>query len=537
MKTRKLNFLKIGILFFGITILLWNCEKEEISIDTIENFENIETELKKNTKIISLEDLQSKQKLNKTLQSLSRKFDINNTKSKSSNKKSKIVANDGSFTILTDNIRETSTDSTRTYSFLLEKPTLSTSAFENFVIERQKDSTYNFYIYHFEANFSQKDFPFTITTSLLDNDLIVNTNFVSLFSKGCGGGSTTMVSVYGWHCDCCGGRCNNHNPQWGHIGLEPVWVWNSGCGEKTYSNTSDDNWGTGNYTGTRSTGGTNLHDPSSPVAVIPPTMSQLLSGLITLTTQEENCLNKPSNIEQVEDLISYLLTNDTKDNQQQAQIFGQSAIDAICNGGGVDYENEIILECPKRDMVKDSSGKCVKKPCVGNPVANVEIPSPGKSGKKGGTFGCTRKDSRETCGGIKGDRKHSGLDIKAEVNTNTFSMYDGKVSDIRNSFSPGQYKKGSLGNYIQVTTIINGETVFIKYNHLNQVNVKKGDIIKAGDVIGLNGNTGNANPLQGSVIPHIHLQVFNTQWESINPLDFITTKFDNEFNPIHSDCK
>ena len=372
MKTRKLNFLKIGILFFGITILLWNCEKEEISIDTIENFENIETELKKNTKIISLEDLQSKQKLNKTLQSLSRKFDINNTKSKSSNKKSKIVANDGSFTILTDNIRETSTDSTRTYSFLLEKPTLSTSAFENFVIERQKDSTYNFYIYHFEANFSQKDFPFTITTSLLDNDLIVNTNFVSLFSKGCGGGSTTMVSVYGWHCDCCGGRCNNHNPQWGHIGLEPVWVWNSGwCGHRTYSNTSDDNWGTGNYTGTRSTGGTNLHDPSSPVAVIPPTMSQLLSGLITLTTQEENCLNKPSNIEQVEDLMSYLLTNDTTDNQQQSQIFGQSAIDAICNGGGVDYENEIILECPKRDMVKDSSGKCVKKPCVGDPLAIV----------------------------------------------------------------------------------------------------------------------------------------------------------------------
>ena len=54
MKTRKLNFLKIGILFFGITILLWNCEKEEIFIDTIQN---IETELKKNTKKISLENL------------------------------------------------------------------------------------------------------------------------------------------------------------------------------------------------------------------------------------------------------------------------------------------------------------------------------------------------------------------------------------------------------------------------------------------------------------------------------------------------
>ena len=35
MKIRKLNFLKIGILFFGITILLWNCEKEEIEKEVV----------------------------------------------------------------------------------------------------------------------------------------------------------------------------------------------------------------------------------------------------------------------------------------------------------------------------------------------------------------------------------------------------------------------------------------------------------------------------------------------------------------------
>ena len=32
MKTRKnklFNFLKFGILFFGITVLLWNCKKED----------------------------------------------------------------------------------------------------------------------------------------------------------------------------------------------------------------------------------------------------------------------------------------------------------------------------------------------------------------------------------------------------------------------------------------------------------------------------------------------------------------------------
>ena len=177
----------------------------------------------------------------------------------------------------------------------------------------------------------------------------------------------------------------------------------------------------------------------------------------------------------------------------------------------------------------------MKKPCKGDPVANIEI-APSKLGKKGGTFGCTRKAWKETCGGVKGDKNHDGLDIKAEVNTNTFSMYDGKVADIRDRFSPGEHKENSYGNFILVTTRINGETVFIKYNHLNEVHVKIGDRIKAGDIIGLNGNTGNANPPNDNVTPHIHLQVFNTKWESINPLDFLTTKFDNQFNPISNDC-
>ena len=29
MKNRKINFIKLGIFLFGISILLWNCEKED----------------------------------------------------------------------------------------------------------------------------------------------------------------------------------------------------------------------------------------------------------------------------------------------------------------------------------------------------------------------------------------------------------------------------------------------------------------------------------------------------------------------------
>ena len=69
MKIRKLNFLKIGILFFGITILLWNCEKEEIEKEVVKksnysvskiNFSDI----KQNTQLIQkLEKFSKRKKL------------------------------------------------------------------------------------------------------------------------------------------------------------------------------------------------------------------------------------------------------------------------------------------------------------------------------------------------------------------------------------------------------------------------------------------------------------------------------------------
>jgi murein DD-endopeptidase MepM/ murein hydrolase activator NlpD len=183
----------------------------------------------------------------------------------------------------------------------------------------------------------------------------------------------------------------------------------------------------------------------------------------------------------------------------------------------------------------DRNGKCVKVPCKGDPITNPEIASSGLSGKKGGTFGCTRKDIT-TCGGVYGKRNHNGLDIKASVNENAFAMYDGTVSIIRDTFAPGEYKKGSYGNFVVITAVIDGVTHNLKYNHLNTVSVIKGQKIKVGEIIGLTGNTGNAaDPI---VIPHIHLQVFNSNWtQSLNPEEFLKTKFDSNYNPIPNNCQ
>jgi len=114
-------------------------------------------------------------------------------------------------------------------------------------------------------------------------------------------------------------------------------------------------------------------------------------------------------------------------------------------------------------------------------------------------------------------------------------MYSGTISSIRNTFNPGEYKANSFGNYVVITTIINGNTYNIKYNHLNNVSVVANQVINVGDIIGLTGNTGNA--ASKKVTPHIHLQVFNSNWSTkLNPEDFLHTKFDSNYNPIPNNC-
>ena len=179
-----------------------------------------------------------------------------------------------------------------------------------------------------------------------------------------------------------------------------------------------------------------------------------------------------------------------------------------------------------------------EKPCAdcdgGNPLRNMEITSPGISGKEGGTFGCTRNGS--ICNGTIGKKWHDGLDLTADPNTNVFATHFGKVHSIRDTFAAGEYLEESYGNYVIIETEIEGEIHFIKFNHLNEVWVKKDDIIDIGDVIGLSGNTGNANSPLNPSTPHIHLQTFDSNWGSLNPMGFIFTIFSEDFESINNNC-
>ena len=98
---------------------------------------------------------------------------------------------------------------------------------------------------------------------------------------------------------------------------------------------------------------------------------------------------------------------------------------------------------------------------------------------------------------------HSGLDIAAPYGTSIKSASKGKVI-----FSGD---KGSYGNLIIVDC---GNGVQIYYGHCSKLYAKVGDTVKAGDVIGAVGSTGN------STGNHLHFEI-KINGVSVNPQNYI----------------
>ncbi len=104
-------------------------------------------------------------------------------------------------------------------------------------------------------------------------------------------------------------------------------------------------------------------------------------------------------------------------------------------------------------------------------------------------------------------RMHKGIDIGVKMNDTIRAAFDGKVR-LTN------YEARGYGNYVIIRHPNGLETV---YGHLNKHLVKPDQVVKAGDPIGLGGNTGR------STGPHLH---FETRYMgyAINPsaiFDFV----------------
>ena len=91
---------------------------------------------------------------------------------------------------------------------------------------------------------------------------------------------------------------------------------------------------------------------------------------------------------------------------------------------------------------------------------------------------------------------HAGIDFRSKNGTNTgldtvYSVVSGKVVKAENGTGFGQ-----VG--IQRTDK-NNQTILFSYAHLNSTNLKVGDTVKVGDVIGKTGKTGTSSP-------HLHVE-------------------------------
>ncbi len=120
---------------------------------------------------------------------------------------------------------------------------------------------------------------------------------------------------------------------------------------------------------------------------------------------------------------------------------------------------------------------------------------------KGQNFCFPIKKIKSSSYGWRWGRPHSGIDIALNVGDPIHVAFDGVVRLAKYN--------GGYGNCIVIRHYNNLETL---YGHLSKINVKVGQEVKAGDVIGLGGNTGR------STGPHLHFECrlmyacFDPEW-------------------------
>lgn len=108
-----------------------------------------------------------------------------------------------------------------------------------------------------------------------------------------------------------------------------------------------------------------------------------------------------------------------------------------------------------------------------------------------GTFGAPRD----------GGRKHEGIDIQAPVGTPVVAAGDGRVVDVN---AP---PNSTFGNQV---VIDHGNGMFTQSAHLDMLGVRPGDVVSAGQIIGLSGRTGDVPKGARS---HVHYEVrLGSKW-------------------------
>jgi len=113
---------------------------------------------------------------------------------------------------------------------------------------------------------------------------------------------------------------------------------------------------------------------------------------------------------------------------------------------------------------------------------------------------------------------HDGIDLAAAQGTAITSMRSGRVIAV-----------GAKGGYGQVIEVLQDDGKTALYAHTSSQNVKKGDLVAPGQVIGKVGMTGHASG------PHLHLRIKDEQGHLVDP-DTYRQQLANTSRPANHDA-
>jgi len=154
MKNKFKNYLKLGILLFGISITLLNCQKDDSIINVDQNVEILNDGY--SISIIDKEEVfQNKIIADKILPIL---------KTKTTNNSNKVTNDEHGFTIHTDNVKYLEKDNYHSYTFYVERD-YESNIIENLLLTLKDDGSYKPFLVQYNNENSQQ---------LIDNNTTVN---------------------------------------------------------------------------------------------------------------------------------------------------------------------------------------------------------------------------------------------------------------------------------------------------------------------------------------------------------------------------
>jgi murein DD-endopeptidase MepM/ murein hydrolase activator NlpD len=145
----------------------------------------------------------------------------------------------------------------------------------------------------------------------------------------------------------------------------------------------------------------------------------------------------------------------------------------------------------EKRLLKEAEDAARSRTKTENDLTRFQMPI---SGATSGAFGEWR-----------GNRKHGGVDIAARVGTAVKAPAAGVVIE-----------SGVVGDYGNVIFIDHGRGTISRLAHLSRLDAKRGDVVQAGDVIGLSGGARGAPGSGNSRGPHLHYEV-RVGGKAVNP--------------------